>query len=162
MKFVFQGWKVSAVSFFIMPIVMLSVILLFNAGLVDKSTEIPGWGVMLLDLKISSDAFLHTLFYSIVAVAVLNIYFITHHDLSEIEQASVSNCFDLIGGFLVNTFYFWAGLLLSWSIGSRVLDFIEPVADQEWGVILSLVEGFFFRVFITKFKDYTMRGVSMF
>lgn len=162
MKFVLRSWKLSALSFFAMPLVMLVLIVLSNIGMVDKSTNIPDWVAMILSWKISSEAFIHALFYSVVTVAALHTYLVTHQDLSKAEQVSISHNFDRVGSFLANSFYFWAGLLLSWSIGSRSLDFIDPVANQEWGALFSLVEGVFFRVFLRRFKHYTVRGISVF
>lgn len=129
----------SALCFITMPALMLFVITGVHCGFLTPETQIPGWIEWILNWRISATTFLVTLLVGIAVCSTITIFSIRQN--APITKGSLKKAYDIAVKFVANNFYFWGGLLLANTFGSRALDFIQPIQYQGVMVLLFIISG---------------------
>jgi hypothetical protein len=143
-----------------MPLLVSVLIFLVRFDLVNASSKMPEFSVVVLNWKLSALGFVKSLFYSAVSVALLMSYLATH-EIPRYEKNAISHFFDHIGNFVARGFYFWGGAAVAWAVGSSFLEFIPRVDNVGWTAPMAVVDGLFVQLLLRKVKYYTVRGTPV-
>ncbi|PWW35225.1 hypothetical protein DFO83_1095 [Idiomarina loihiensis] len=157
MKFIWHTLKSGAMCFLFTPALMtLLVVLVFQEKVTDDTKFYP-WVTIILNMRYSADSFFLMLFISVLfsffVAMVLKTQEIPRH-----EKIRLALFFNLIASFLPKLFLFWAGTLVAWSFGSRLLDSIPPVPGQIAAIPLFIFLAVACRFGTLKLKHYLIKG----
>lgn len=156
MKFIWNTLKSGALCFFFSPVLMALLVILVQLGKVSVTTDVHPWLGTALNWRYSFDGFFLVFFVSII-VSLLVSAVLKTQKIPRYEQVRLAKYFNFFGSFISKLFLFWAGVLFAWSFGSRLIDFISPIAGQEMVAFFSIVIAVSWRFGALRFKHWLLK-----
>lgn len=157
MRFLYCSFKKGFICFALSPALMLLAVVLTFMGSLSADTEIPDWLAGALNWRYSADDFFVVLLVGSIACLIISLIIETQ-PMSRRDKYFIAKAYNLVGSFFSKNFFFWAGVFFAWSIGSRLLPYIERIPVQEAMVPLCIGAGILIEYGLIKFKHQTVRA----
>lgn len=157
MKFVLNVFMKGKYCFFFTPLLMLALIISVKFFGVNGSTELPGWLVSSLDTRYSEDSLYLPFFIGFILSIVVSLLF-DSIKFSKVERIRLGKFYDGLAYVIRNLFMFFAGWLFAWSFTSPIIEFIDPIPEQEFLIPFVLLAAVFSNYCIIKFKHFKIKG----
>ncbi|MCD5986495.1 hypothetical protein KDX30_01140 [Pseudomonas sp. CDFA 553] len=157
MKFLLRNIRQGALCFLVTPVLMAILYVVTKMYGVTSETEVPNWLELIINWRYSargfSSVFIGGLLICFAVTVLVKVKSMQRHNLNKFAKA-----FNLVGTFVSRNLYFWSGLFLAWSFGSRCIDFVQPISLQEVMVPLLVVMALVIEYMLLKFKHEVIRG----